>query len=675
MSSFHTLRFFKISNYVGRVKNIILKLLYAKFFKKRREVIRNPYAIEKLIRKVLKALNIEDIRNKFFKNNIFAYSKISERENLIEYIKNKCPVELEKYLKYAEEIIEGKFRIFERIVNFKEKINWHYSFFDNYNWDLVKAEKVNKHPKNKNIDIKYVWELNKHQFLPYLGFAYFYTGNKKYAIIFKNIINDWIQKNPPLYGVNWHSGLEISIRLISWIYALMFFNSSKEINNNAFFKKIFKSMFLHAYFLRYFYSKKSYNHTIGDIFGVYIFSRAFDKINIFKKWEKKFFKLFTSQIHRQTRPDGTHIEQSVNYHRFVLEFFALFLILNRKMNISKTSLLIEKMFDYLLMLMKPNGTFPLIGDSDDATVLLLNNYNNTQFNNLLNLGVILFKRGDLKYISKAISPISILLLGSKGYETFENTAIREPNKTMQYFQNAGYFVKKQNWSNEANYIFVDFGEFGPNYASHCHSDITNIIFCYKGKNILIDSGTYSYNKSWKERNLFRSSKSHNILTVNNKNQADIIDWFAWENKPKVKRSFKKINDKLEIICSHNSFKGFLVERKLIFNNIISNLFIEDKVIPLNHGKNKNFNISIYFHFDNKTTIRKKNSNIIIDDELGIEISSKNKFNITIEKFHYSPSYGVLEDSCMLNIQLKKEINNKDWIKIITNIYPFDHSIS
>ncbi|KKN02558.1 hypothetical protein LCGC14_1116480 [marine sediment metagenome] len=669
MSSFRFLRSFNFSNYFRKFKNKIIKILYFKYLIKKREIIRSTSASEKLFQKFLRSLNIEEIRNRFFENHLFAFSDINEKETLIKYIEKNCSTDVENYIEYADEIIKGKIRVFERTTNFQKEINWCYSFFDNNDWDLIKSERINKHPKRKKVDIKYVWELNRHNFLSYLGFAYFYTGEKKYATKFKNIINDWILKNPPLYGVNWLSGLEISIRSISWIINLFFFSSSKEINNNKFFRKIFKSMFLHAYFLRYFYSKKSFNHSIGDIFGVYLFSKAFNNIDIFKKWENKFFKLFNNQIHRQTRFDGTHIEQSVNYHRFVLEFFTLFFILNHKIISSKISVLIEKMFTYLLMIMKPNGTFPLIGDNDDATLLLLNNYNRNLFNNLLNLGVILFKRGDLKYISKTISPSSILLLGSKGYATFTKISPREPNKIMQYFQNAGYFVKRQNWSNKANYLFIDFGNFGPNNASHCHSDITNIIFCYNGKNIINDSGTYSYNKSWEERNLFRGSKSHNILTINNKNQANIKDWFAWNSKPRVKRLSSKFDDNLELTCIHNGFKGFLVKRTLIVNKMLTKIVIKDNVIPLeNMEKNKNFNINIYFHFDKNTKITKKNNSIIINDDLKIDISSKYDFNLSLQKSQYSPSYGIIKECNSLNIQLKGNFYNKDQIEFITKIY-------
>ena len=188
------------------------------------------------------SLNFKRLRESFFNRNLFAYSNSSEKEKIMEYLNENCSSIIKKYIESANKILEKEFSIFEKKYKFKNKINWNYSFFKDFNWNLEQSEKINIRPR-KNIDVKYVWELNRHQHLPYLGFAYYITKNKKYAIEFKNQILHWIKNNPPLYGINWYSGLEISIRLISWIFSLYFFKDSKEINNNKFFKKIFCILF------------------------------------------------------------------------------------------------------------------------------------------------------------------------------------------------------------------------------------------------------------------------------------------------------------------------------------------------------------------------------------------------------------------------------------------------
>ena len=464
--------------------------------------------------------------------------------------------------------------------------------------------------------------------------------------------------------------MEISLRLISWILTLFFFKESKEINDKHFFSKIFKVLFQHAYYLRYFYAKRSLNHTVGDLFGVYLFSKIFEEIKLLKKWEKKFFKKLKKQIILQIRSDGVDIEQSVNYHKFVLEFFSLFVILNPKLIDESEGVLIEKMFDYLLHSIKPDSLFPLIGDVDDGKVLFLTNITDNKFFDLLNVGCILFRKKELKFITKKISPISILLFGEKGIETFNELESIEPNKKFEYFDRSGYFIIRNNWTENATYLFVDYGRFGALGAAHSHSDITNIIFSYNGKNIFIDSGNYSYNRSWKERKYFRSSKAHNILSINNKNQAQSIGWFSWEKKPKIKRKVNLKDSVIELSCLHNGYQGFLVKRQIITNRNLDELIIEDTVFQSsNKFDEKPSDIDLYFHFDKDINLKVEKNSLQIDNELLFTVKSNQQFSMNIQKSFYSPAYGQKYENNALVIHLRHSFKKNDKIQIISKINP------
>ncbi|MFX0104114.1 MAG: alginate lyase family protein [Candidatus Hodarchaeota archaeon] len=594
------------------------------------------------------------------------YSIIEDRLSIIEYLKENCKKSIDKYLASANKVIQKDFSIFEKKYRFKNDIDWHYTFFKDISWNLDYFKDIKINPKD--IDVKYVWELNRHQFLAYLGFAYYYTKNEKYAKEFKSIILNWIQKNPPLFGINWYSGLEIAIRLTSWIFSLLFFKESMEINNSIFFKTILKSMYQHAYFLRQFYIRRSYNHTVGELFGLYLFSKVFEDIKPIKKWEQKFFKIFKKQLYLQVRTDGTNIEQSLNYHKFVLEFFTLFLILTQN-TVNKTEEeTIEKMFNYLLYSVKPSGKYPVIGDSDDAKVLFLSDNTLNSFNELINLGCILFEREDLKFISKELSPISILLLGLNGSKLYNKLNITEPKKKFAYFKDAGYFIIRNDWSDKANYLFVDYGRFGPSDAGHSHSSITNFIFSYKGNEILIDSGTFSYNKSLKKRNLYRSSKSHNILTINQKNQAEMISRFRWKNKPKIKRIIDIRENEIHLTCYHNGYEGFTVKRKISSTKELDKIIIQDVVIKTNNSDVARWdNIYINFNFNPNLELKIKEKMIFINSDLCFKISSKNKFTISKEESYFSPSYGSELRNPQIVVKFKNISRKNKRFEVLTKI--------
>ena len=670
MNLIRHLKKLNFSNFVNFYFEEFKKLLLRQYFIKKKAILRNSYKVNIFSRNLIHDFNnIDEIREEFFHKKIFAYAnQEGEKNRIIEYLDMYCSSEVKQYLEIANKVLEKKFQIFEKHINFDKNISWHYSFFQDFYWKLEKSESINLYPENQEVDVKYTWEFNRHQFLPYLGFAFYYTKDDIYAEEFKKIILDWIRKNPPLYGINWYSGLEISIRLTSWIFSLFFFKDSVLINNSNFFKKILLSMYQHAYYLRYFYTRRKFNHTVGDLFGLYFFLKIFENIKPLQYWKKKIFTKFRKQIFLQTRPDGTSLEQSINYHRFILEFFILFLILNPN-NLNPEEIeRIEKMFEFLLYIIKPNKKFPKIGDFDDGRVLLLTHHSENPFLDLLNIGSVFFGNDKLKFISNKISPLLILLFGTKGINKFNEIPATQPRKNFKYFKNAGYFIIRNNWSLDANYLFMDFGRFGAHNAGHSHSSITNFILSYNGKDMVIDSGTFSYNKSLNERNYFRSSEAHNILTINKNNQAIIKSRFEWENKPKIKRIIKIDNNRIEATCYHNGYKNFILKRVILLRPDLESLTIIDTVFQIQKSsKNKIIDIDINYHFNNDIEIYKNNNSFIVDKSLRWKISSKQYFKSNLKVSYFSPSYGKKYKSNNLNIHLKNNFNLNNIIKVKTEI--------
>ncbi|ARX88574.1 heparinase [Streptomyces alboflavus] len=67
-------------------------------------------------------------------------------------------------------------------------------------------------------DIKQIWELSRHQYLTVLAAAYAVTGDERYAERVAEHLRSWWAANPPLRGVHWISGIELGIRLLSWVW-------------------------------------------------------------------------------------------------------------------------------------------------------------------------------------------------------------------------------------------------------------------------------------------------------------------------------------------------------------------------------------------------------------------------------------------------------------------------
>src|SRR5882724_11746891 len=67
-------------------------------------------------------------------------------------------------------------------------------------------------------NVKNIWELNRHRHLTVLAAAYAVCRDERYASELRRQLLSWIECNPVAYGVNWHSALEIGVRLIAWVW-------------------------------------------------------------------------------------------------------------------------------------------------------------------------------------------------------------------------------------------------------------------------------------------------------------------------------------------------------------------------------------------------------------------------------------------------------------------------
>ena len=67
-------------------------------------------------------------------------------------------------------------------------------------------------------NVKQIWELSRLHHLTLLSAAWKVTGKDVYAKATDEQLMSWWKQNPFLSGVNWTSGIEVGIRLISFVW-------------------------------------------------------------------------------------------------------------------------------------------------------------------------------------------------------------------------------------------------------------------------------------------------------------------------------------------------------------------------------------------------------------------------------------------------------------------------
>ena len=67
-------------------------------------------------------------------------------------------------------------------------------------------------------NVKQVWELSRHHHLTQLAAAYWVAGDERYAEAVDRQLRSWWAQNPFLSGIHWTSGIELGVRLVSWVW-------------------------------------------------------------------------------------------------------------------------------------------------------------------------------------------------------------------------------------------------------------------------------------------------------------------------------------------------------------------------------------------------------------------------------------------------------------------------
>jgi hypothetical protein len=184
----------------------------------------------------------------------------------------------------------------------------------------------------------------------------------------------------------------------------------------------------------------------------------------------------------------------------------------------------------------PDGRTPLIGDDDGGRMLPLTTTEPDDFRGSLSLGAILFDRGDHKFVTRTAGQEIFWLTGADGLQAFLSLPAKEPGTWSKAFDEGGYFVMRDGWSDTDNFLAVDCGDIGSLSGGHGHADTLSIEVAIHGRSLLVDSGTYTYHESPELRDYFRSTSAHNTLTVDGLSSSEPGSAFSWRSRAEAIKS-------------------------------------------------------------------------------------------------------------------------------------------
>jgi len=241
-------------------------------------------------------------------------------------------------------------RIWRLVDHGYSPIDWQLDFKSGYRWSESTWHKDIPHGHKPGVDIKVPWELARMQHLPQFAFAYALAtaethgtggGIKQkeehsaaagvfaepavYVREFRNQTLDFIATNPPRFGVNWNSTMDIAIRVVNWLVVYDLFRAYGVKFDEEFEKVFTRSVYGHGLHivsnLEWRAALRS-NHYLADIGGL-LFVAAYLCINPeTDAWLAFAVQELIKETELQFYPDGANFEASTSYHRFSAEIVA-----------------------------------------------------------------------------------------------------------------------------------------------------------------------------------------------------------------------------------------------------------------------------------------------------------------------------------------------------------------
>lgn len=433
----------------------------------------------------------------------------------------------------ARHISEGRFELLGlRDLHFGAPVDWHLDPTTGTRAPLVHWSRIDYLNAAVAGDKKIIWELNRHQYFMTLGRAYWQTGDELYAHTFVAHLSAWMEQNQPKRGINWASSLEIAFRSISWLWALYFFKDAPQLTPQLFLRAL-KFLYLQARHLETYLSTYfgPNTHLTGEALGLFYLGTLLPEFRAAVRWQRTGQRILLAELERHIKPDGVYFEQSSYYHRYTTDFYTHFHVLSQCNGLHLGPQLPDKLsalLDHLMYITRPDGTVPLFGDDDGGRLVMLDERAADDFRAALATGATLFARADYKYVAGEAAEETLWLLGAAGLRAFDAIAAKPP-PTSRAFSDGGYYVMRDGWTRQSDYLLIDCGPHGVLGGAHAHADALAFELAAGGRTMLVDPGTYTYTGSAALRDYFRSSAAHNTLTVDGASSSVTSGPFRWQH--------------------------------------------------------------------------------------------------------------------------------------------------
>jgi hypothetical protein len=416
----------------------------------------------------------------------------------------------------ADQVVRGRIRLFGNAnvpltLAFSGPLQ-HWTAYATGNAQLPPSRSV----KPQSADIKFLWEPARFGWAFTLGRAYYLSGKEKYAEAFWKYFEKFRRGNPPYLGPHWMNGQEVAIRMMALVWCAQVFStaSASTAKRN---QRLAQSIVQHAARIppTLIYARsQSNNHLITESAALFAAGVAVDH----RPWRDLGWHWLNHALQRQIGSYGEYVQHSTNYHRLMLQT-ALWVdaILRGRREVwpAETLQALMRASHWLFSMIDPaSGRAPNLGANDGALVLPLSSAPFDDYRPTVQAAARAFLRTGLP--AGPWDELSLWL----GLPAAKYTA-----GSVAYA--ADHLHARNAWA------YLRASSFKSRLA---HMDQLHFDLWWRGLNVAQDAGTYLYHGPAPWDNSFVSTRVHNTVTVDERDQMTrggrflTLDWFPAYSK-------------------------------------------------------------------------------------------------------------------------------------------------
>lgn len=489
-------------------------------------------------------------------------------------IKSECPDIARELIESANSVIRGQFSFFGYPkVTISRKLDWHFDAISGVRWPAISSHKIN-HRFNR-ADVKWIWELNRLQHLPWLAQAWLFSGDCVYASAAFEHIDSWIEQNEAGKGIAWRGSFEAGIRAISIAVALQGLSNSPQLTVCRY-KKIVELLAYCAgrcWRERSRYSSAN-NHLIGEMAGLAVVAIMFPELRCSAIWERRALHALSEEATRQILADGGGAEQAIGYHLFTAELLNLVAWFCARRDATaprEISEALARSSEFLRWAVGVGDPDPRYGDNDEGFALRLGTEAVRSVQT--HLGIV-----DASGFGGPVSGVGRQSLDSLWFSrslesrrdqpvrtSLQTAAVNHSKSLSFHAPDSGLVVFRRG----SQTITMDVGPLGYlKTAAHGHADALSITLSQDGHYAIGDPGTGSYygHPDWRSR--MRGTRAHATVSVDDQDQSVIGGPFLWSRRSQTRVHRVSIEDGI-VDAEHDGYtrlQGRVVHRRWLVAN-------------------------------------------------------------------------------------------------------------